>query len=316
MISLGNPNQEIQKWIDTEWQPKYHEDLSKHMFFEALDNECRIKMMYSDARQSGLLVECDDFWEYSVDDGQSWDSIQRIFRNMDGWMILRKGQRVSIRAVGSGMETDKTDPSVRLSDFHATVEPYELGISHYQFVMTGRIISGGNIMSLYHPYMLYHQVPAYGLYGLFKDCSSLIRPPAIDADKIFERGCGCMFSGCSNLEYMPNLPADHVEYLGYDSMFENCVSLLRLADLPAENIGHGAYFNMFAGCKTLFHSPAIFAKAGGHEEFQRMFDQCQQLKQIKFLNMTFDEFKSFMPIDSCIPYGITDTPDVDFIFKK
>lgn len=60
-----------------------------------------------------------------------------------------------------------------------------------------------------------------------------------------------MFKDCTSLVKAPALPATELAYLCYAFMFQNCTSLETAPVLPAESLKNGCYYDMFAGCSSL-----------------------------------------------------------------
>lgn len=85
--------------------------------------------------------------------------------------------------------------------------------------------------------------------GMYKNCTSLITPPALPATTLANECYLNMFSGCTALTSIPNLPATQLGYYCYSYMFAACNSLtsVDLRNVKIDGEGYG----MFAGCNSL-----------------------------------------------------------------
>lgn len=100
------------------------------------------------------------------------------------------------------------------------------------FIMTGAVNGGGNVMSLLDKTMALTVVPQFGFMGLFAIMGegiepALLTPPSMDIiTTIGDYGCSGMYSGCT--------------------------SLTSAADMPAlTTIGEGGCSEMYGGCENL-----------------------------------------------------------------
>ena len=139
--------------------------------------------------------------------------------------------------------------------------------------------------------------------SMFKNCTSLTRPPKFPNVDIAGSACSNMFEGCTSLMAAPNLPATSVDSKGYKSMFKGCTSLatapaslagtstdecclsmfegctaLTIApELPATTVGVSGYQSMFKGCTRLIATPALPAGTIGASAYYSTFEGCTSL---------------------------------------
>ena len=128
--------------------------------------------------------------------------------------------------------------------------------SKYKWVITGSDIAcSGNIENLLdyatvtagnHPMMT-----DYCYYHMFRDCTSLVRAPALPATTLADSCYENMFRGCTSLTQAPALPATTLSNYCYYYMFYNCTSLTQAPTLPATTLAEGCYYCMFSGCTSL-----------------------------------------------------------------
>ncbi len=152
----------------------------------------------------------------------------------------------------------------------------------------GRIIAGGDVMSLLDPDVESRTAGNYAFIGLFSGAAALMVAPDISAESIGISACESMYSRCNNLPKAPYLPAESVGASGYKSMFESCTSLS--GDpiyLPAEKLGESSYENMFKGCKSMTISPlALPVDPVPATCYAGMFQNCTSLLTVPKLPAT------------------------------
>ena len=91
----------------------------------------------------------------------------------------------------------------------------------------------------------------YCYYHMFRDCTSLVRAPALPATTLADSCYENMFRGCTSLTQAPALPATTLSNYCYYYMFYNCTSLTQAPTLPATTLAEGCYYCMFSGCTSL-----------------------------------------------------------------
>lgn len=121
----------------------------------------------------------------------------------------------------------------------------------HTFSMTGKVSADGNIMSLLDSSMQVDSVLNQAFYNLFNNCNSLIKAPALPANKLGYRCYNQMFCACKSLKEAPALPATTLSWGCYEGMFSQCTSLIRIPNLPATNVANRCYKEMFRGCTAL-----------------------------------------------------------------
>ena len=115
--------------------------------------------------------------------------------------------------------------------------------------------------------------------GMFSDCYSLTKAPALPATTL---ASGCytdMFSGCSSLTQAPSLPATTLASGCYSNMFSSCKSLTKAPALPATTLASGCYAGMFSGCSSLTQAPSLPATMLADYCYNYMFSDCTKLSQ-------------------------------------
>lgn len=123
------------------------------------------------------------------------------------------------------------------------------------FVLTGSINGGGNVMSLLDKTMALTTIPQFGFIFLFAMGEgaeyALLTPPTMETVTVIGRGgCNSMYSGCASLISAADMPSlTTIEESGCGSMYEDCTSLTSAADMPLlitiEDYGCGS---MYYGC--------------------------------------------------------------------
>ena len=112
---------------------------------------------------------------------------------------------------------------------------------------------------------------------MFNGCSSLKTAPALPATTLAENCYTYMFCDCYNLVNAPKLPATTLASVCYDSMFYNCRSLTKAPDLPATTLANGCYSSMFNGCTSLTTAPALPATTLAPNCYSSMFKGCTSI---------------------------------------
>ena len=124
------------------------------------------------------------------------------------------------------------------------------------FVMTGAVKGGGNVMSLLDKTEQLTEVPDFGFCGLFAIMGEdvepvLLTPPSMDTiTTIGDNGCSEMYSGCTSLTSAADMPSlTTIGDNGCARMYYGCTSLTSAAAMPAvTTIGEGGCVRMYKNC--------------------------------------------------------------------
>ena len=124
------------------------------------------------------------------------------------------------------------------------------------FVMTGAVKGGGNVMSLLDKTEQLTEVPDYGFALLLAIMGEdvepvLLTPPSMDTiTTIGDNGCNSMYFGCTSLTSAAAMSAvTTIGDNGCIKMYAGCTSLTSAADMPSlTTIGDYGCGNMYAGC--------------------------------------------------------------------
>ena len=198
------------------------DDITKPLMFRATQNGSTVSL-----KKNGLPEGA--AFQTSRDGGNTWEDY-----TIDTAIALNTGDEVSFRA--------KSD------------RRFEQGDSKYfQFNMTGKIEAWHNVMSMYrtNDFATYESVMKFAFYYLFKDCTSLIKAPALPATTLAVNCYRRMFDGCTSLAEVPYLPATSLAETCYWGMFNGCTSLTKTPVLSATSLGTRCYNQMFSGCISL-----------------------------------------------------------------
>lgn len=158
------------------------------------------------------------------------------------------------------------------------------GSLYYQFVITGKLVASGNIMSLLREDCDRYDVNDFEFYNMFNGCTTLESAPSLPATSL---GISCyqqMFTGCSSLIYAPELPATELKRSCYNVMFARCTKLSSAPDLPATILAETCYHRMFDGCTSLESAPLLPAKDLVTGCYMKMFNGCSALN---YINVNF-----------------------------
>ena len=197
------------------------DDITKPLTFKATQDSSTVKLKKYGS-PSG------DF-QTSRDGGNTWEDY-----TIGSRITLNTDDEVSFRA-----KADRTSEQ--------TSENY------FGFQMTGKIEAWHNVMSLYrtNDFATYESVVACAFRSLFKNCTSLIKAPALPATTLASNCYSEMFSGCQSLTKAPELPATKLAQSCYSYMFDGCRSLTKAPALPAKYLAFSCYYVMFNGCQSL-----------------------------------------------------------------
>ena len=139
---------------------------------------------------------------------------------------------------------------------------------YYKFVMSGKIVASGNIMSLLDKTCQSTTISnIHCYYYLFYNCTSLTTAPSLPATTLANYCYNYMFSNCTSLTTAPSLPATTLINSCYRNMFENCTSLTTAPALPATTLASACYRSMFENCTSL----QVYSSSGtGHTKAWRI----------------------------------------------
>ena len=146
------------------------------------------------------------------------------------------------------------------------------------FVMTGRIASSGDIMSLLDADSSSMVVQGeYCFAMLFDNCTALTTAPKLPATVLSSDCYYHMFSTCTSLVSAPELPATTLAEECYSMMFIDCTSLVIAPELPATTLAPHCYYDMFRGCTSLVSVPELPATTLAKRCYSGMFQNCASL---------------------------------------
>ena len=188
------------------------DDLTKPLTFRATQDGSTVKLTKTGS-PSG------DF-QTSTDGGNTWSDY-----TLDTAITLNTGDEVAFRA--------KAD---RTSKMYSG--------AYFQFKMTGKIEAWHNVMSMYrtNDFVTYNTVLEHAFINLFKDCTSLVKAPALPATTLSEDCYSNMFDGCQSLTKAPELPATTLARFCYWEMFLGC-SKLNEVRIAATTTEYNALYN-------------------------------------------------------------------------
>lgn len=171
----------------------------------------------------------------------------------------------------------------RAKDTNATFSQSEE--KYYHFNIEGDVAVSGYATYLLSKTNKSADVPAYGFYNLFKDCSTITSAPAPTANTnewpTFNAHCyESMYEGCSSITTIPcELPSKQLNVACYRNMFKGCTNLTAtMSTLPAQNLTDSCYEGMFEGCELITAAPNMAWTANpGNATFRAMFKGCKSL---------------------------------------
>ena len=198
--------------------------------------------------------------EYSVD-GDVWEPY-----TIGETLELADGGELMFRAGEEG--NDK---------FSAGYEDY------YRFVISGKVDSKGNVMSLLDRDCKADSAPEAGFIYLFANCDGLVSAPVLPAKNLAPGCYSSMFYGCTSLTETPALPATELAMMCYYCMFLGCTSLTKAPALPAMEMAASCYLGLFSDCTSLTKAPALPATELGYCCYAGMFNGCTSLTEAPVL---------------------------------
>ena len=196
------------------------DDITKPLTFKATQDGSKVWM--------GLYNNPTGAFQTSRDGGNTWE-------NYDfGIITLNTGDEVSFRT-----RADRTSGYARNK--------------YFWFLMEGKIEAWHNVMSMIrtNDFATHDTVVDYAFTNLFKNCTSLVKAPALPATTLADSCYSNMFMGCQSLTKAPELPATTLAQSCYFSMFYGCQSLTKAPELPATTLAQKCYSYMFSGCQSL-----------------------------------------------------------------
>lgn len=156
------------------------------------------------------------------------------------------------------------------------------------FMMTGKIRSGGSIMTLIDATDTLRTLAtkSYIFHGLFYGCGSLTTPPILPATTLTQYCYYRMFYNCGSLRTAPALPALTCTNYCYSNMFYGCSSLITPPALPATTLASYCYQNMFGYCTSLSVMPTLACTTLTGSCYNSMFQYCTSLTTVLELPAT------------------------------
>ena len=197
------------------------DDITKPLTFRATQDGSTVALI-KNGKPSGSF-------QTSRDGGNTWADY-----SLNTTITLNTGDKVSFRAKADRSSAQNTQ-------------------NYFNFSMKGKIEAWHNVMSLYrtNDFATYESVVVYAFYRLFRECTSLIKSPALPATTLASGCYTSMFSGCTSLAKNPALPATTLASGCYQYMFWGCRPLTKAPALPATTLADKCYYQMFYGCQSL-----------------------------------------------------------------
>ena len=229
-IYLGNPPENIKKWIKENYKSKKNVPLH----FTANEPNSSVSLMVDDGSESWCS------FVYSTDEMKTWN-------DYDGHIVYLdecENKTMYIQAKYGDTEDNPNRNGLAAADNYDEYFYQSPSIWH-QFVMEGSIKSGGNIQFLLDNTGTRMDVPHYCYGMMFQNCTSLTQAPVLPATTLSEC-CYCyMFQNCTSLTQAPELPATTLVDNCYRAMFRFCESLTQTPELPATTLADRCYWFMF-----------------------------------------------------------------------
>lgn len=239
--------------------------------FKAIEDNSSIAMMKS---SSGSPKLPSANLEYSLDNGNTWNtftvSTSTYYLNK---VQVQKGKTIKFKGINE-----------RFCDL------YGGGTFRYHwFVMTGKFEASGDITSILNGIGGDVELPYYGFYCMFKDCTQLVTAPNLPSTTLNSYCYTGLFSNCTALITAPKLPATILSYSCYSAMFNGCTSLEQAPILPSTTLTSYCYNSMFRDCTSLIQAPELPALSLVQYCYQAMFKGCSNLSYIKAM-FTIDTY--------------------------
>ena len=197
------------------------DDITKPLTFRATQDGSTVKLVKTGSPSGAFQT--------SRDGGNTWSDY-----TIGASITLNTGDKVSFRAKADRSSAQSTQ-------------------NYFNFSMKGKIDAWHNVMSLYrtNDFATYESVAVYAFYRLFRECTSLIKSPALPATTLASGCYASMFSGCTSLIKSPALPATTLASGCYQNMLWGCRSLTKAPALPATTLADKCYYKMLYGCSNL-----------------------------------------------------------------
>lgn len=232
-------------------------------------------------------------YEYSTNDGSSWQSLS-------GNVVIEDGKHILLKCTAR----DSAYVIPHITENSGAEEPGPL--ITYDSIYTDRYGESPDDWSLWEGYdfddYLYYtnlkfekvlsysnaKVEAYG------NLESMLPSSAGYNVAAF----AYLFNNCTLLTRAPKLPSS-ISQLCYYKTFKGCVNLTKAPDLPAPSLATACYKSMFEGCTKLIESPYLSADASGsppdfsdstYECYERMFYGCASLKKVSANKPSFSDY--------------------------
>ena len=284
-IYLGNPPENIKKWIEENYKPAFK--LTDPLCFTAEEAGSTVTMLIKGSAPT-VYLETSPTGEEG-----SWTD---FIAGTTTITLANVGDKVYFRAK-QDYQLFATNPA-----------------NYNYFVMTGKIAASGNlntllkadgdILDLTGANYCYASMfsgctsltkapalPATTLangcyYRMFINCSSLTKAPELPATTLAEYCYTYMFVGCTSLTQAPVLPATTLVENCYNNMFESCTSLIKASELSATTLAKYCCQYMFAGCTSLTQAPELPATTLANSCYRQMFINCSSLTKAPELPAT------------------------------
>ena len=231
-IYLGNPPENIKKWIKENYKSKVN-----YLCFTAEEAGSTVKMSKSGSAPT-VYLETSPTGEEG-----SWTDFTVCTYNEDTYEANNDGITITLANVG-----DKVYFRAKYDN-----ERFATSSSAYNyFVMTGKIAASGNLNTLLKAdgSVLDLTGRDYCYFCMFFFCTSLTQAPELPATTLAFSCYYGMFAGCTTLTQAHELPATTLAIGCYYSMFEYC-ALTQAPELPATELVEYCYSNMFKSCVNI-----------------------------------------------------------------
>lgn len=124
----------------------------------------------------------------------------------------------------------------------------------------------------------YENVPSYGYYTMFYNCTAMTSAPVILATTVGEEAFHGMFMGCNSLTTAPEINVRFTQKNSLATMFFNCYGLTTGPSvLSFERMGEQVCYQMFGNCRSLTTAPELPDTTLSKACYQGMFLGCSGL---------------------------------------
>lgn len=242
-IYLGNPPENIVKWIKAEAERKQQEMLKTPLHFTANEPGANILLKTSDGSSWCEFV-------YSTDEMKTWNDyhVNTDIIQLDDC----KNRTVYLKAkypieYNECLEPQDTPNRHGLGDY---------GSRYHNFIINGQVKANGNIQFLIDSNGIFDEAYDYAFNNLFENCNSLIEAPLIlPAKYAYRCAYNRMFTNCTSLVKGPSKILNYSTASElYREMFLNCQSLETVPLLTydiSDEYAEAVFFNMFRNCTSL-----------------------------------------------------------------